>query len=134
MVLDALVAGKGPLSPSRINTHRRIRSSSGAFELDAIIETQSTDYIVEIKYSKRPHILINALAAAERGATAYRAYLDERGVLKEVIPFAVIPADVYAPALFRDVLPILKFDSADRKFVNEKEFLDAVRIVRSQMG
>jgi hypothetical protein len=126
-VNHALAAGRGPFEPTRINTNRRLRSSSGAVELDAIIETPSADYVVEIKYSKRPHVLLNALAAVEKGAGAYRAYLNERGIVKDVIPIAVIPSGVSAPSLFRGVMPVLQFDSTEQKFVNQEEFLSAVR-------
>lgn len=129
-VQHALVAGQGPFSPAKINTNRKLMSSSGgAIELDAIIETPTADYVVEIKYSKRPHVLLNALAATERGVRAYRAYLNERGIAKEVIPVAVLPTSVSAPSLFRGVMPVLKFDSAEQKFVNREEFLEAVRAI-----
>lgn len=131
-VQNALAAGRGPFSPARISTNRKLLSSSGSVELDAIIETPSADLVVEIKYSKRPHALVNALAAVERGVAAYRRYLNERGVLKEVIPVAVIPADVSAPSLFRGVMPVLRFDSVKQKFVNEEEFLGAVRTLISK--
>ncbi|MBE0615082.1 MAG: hypothetical protein IH604_15525 [Burkholderiales bacterium] len=129
-VNNALAAGHGPFAPTRIITNRRLRSSSGAVELDAIVETPSADYVVEIKYSKRPHVLLNALAAVERGAGAYRAYLNERGIVKEVIPVAVIPAGVSAPSLFRGVMPVLQFNSTEQEFVNQEEFLTAVRTRR----
>jgi len=129
-VHNALIAGQGPFSPAKINTNRKILSSSGSVELDAIIETPTADYVIEIKYSKRPHVLLNALAAVERGVRAYRAYLDERGIVKEVIPVAVIPASVSAPSLFRSAMPVLQFDSGEQKFVNQEEFLSAVRALR----
>lgn len=129
-VTQALAAGKGPFTPARINANRRLRSSSGNVEFDAIVETPAADYVVEIKYSKRPHVLLNALAMVERGVRAYRAYLDERGIEKEVVPVAIIPAGVSAPSLFQDVLPILRFDSTKHEFVNQEEFLAAVGSMR----
>lgn len=129
-VQNALIAGKAPFPSSKINTNRKLLSSSGAVELDAIIETPTADYVVEIKYSKRPHVLLNALAQAERGVSAYRAYLNERGIVKEVIPVAVIPAGVSSPSVFRGVMPVLQYDSAEQKFVNQQEFLEAVQTVR----
>lgn len=126
-VHHALIAGQGPFAPAKINTNRKLLSSSGAIVLDAIIETPTVDYVVEIKYSKRLHVLLNALATAERGVRAYRAYLNERGVVKEVIPVAVIPASVSAPSLFRGVLPVLQFDNAEQQFVNQEKFLEAVQ-------
>lgn len=126
-VHHALIAGQGPFAPAKISTHRKLLSSSVAIELDAIIETPTVDYVVEIKFSKRPHVLLNALATAKRGVRAYRAYLNERGVVKEVIPVAIIPSNISAPSLFRGVLPVLQFDSAEQKFVNQEMFLKAVR-------
>jgi hypothetical protein len=129
-VQNALIAGQAPFSPARINTNRKIISSSGVVDLDGIIETPTADYVVEIKYSKRPHVLLNALAAVERGARAYRAYLNERGIVKKVIPVAIIPAGVATPSLFRGVMPVLQYDSAEQKFVNQQEFLEAVQALR----
>lgn len=130
-VQKALISGQGPFSPAKINTNRKLLSSSGAVELDAIIETPTADYVVEIKYSKRPHVLLNALVSAQRGVNAYRAYLNERGIVKDVIPVAVVPAGVSAPSLFSGAMPVLKYDSAEQKFVNQQEFLEALQILRS---
>lgn len=130
--VSALASGKGPFTPDQISTNLRIRSPFKNVELDAIIETPDIDYVVEIKHSKRPHVLLNAFLIARQGAHAYTGYLKERGIEKRVVPIAIIPAEVTSPELFRESLPILKFDSAKGEFVDQDKFLVALRTVEEK--
>lgn len=130
--VSALGAGKGPFLPYQISTNLWIRSPSTDVELDAIIETPSIDYVVEIKHSKRTQVLLNALSTARRGAYAYKAYLNERGIQKKVVPIAIIPAEVTSPEVLRASLPILQFDSSKGEFVNQERFLAALRTMEEK--
>lgn len=126
----ALLSGEGPFTSKKISTNRKIISSFDTVELDAIIETSNTDFVIEIKYSKRAHALLNVLETLKRRVRAYRAYLHERGVFKLVVPVAIIPASVPAPSLFQEVMPVLKFDYVEGKFVNQKEFISVLSAIK----
>ena len=122
-VLDALRSGKGPFAPARINSNVKIVSKYGGARIyDAIVETPQTHYVVEVKSYRRTSNLITILQQLESDAVAYRKYLLERGISTTVVPVVVVPSELNAPALYRDVLPVLSFDMKSHKFTNINEF------------
>lgn len=128
-VLDALQPGRGPISPARIFPELKISSDLGSVLLDAVIESADVRFVVEIKYLRRPSGLLNALHQIERGLMAYRNYLRERRIHDRVVPVLVVPDALNSPSLFRDVLPILKFDQEASRFTNVDQFFKAVEMV-----
>ena len=128
-VLDALKPERGPISPARIFPQLKVSSDLGSVYIDAVIESADVRFVVEIKYLKRPSGLVNALHQIERGLMAYRNYLRERRIHDRVVPVLVVPDALNAPSLFRNVLPILKFDQQASRFTNVDQFLKAVDTV-----
>lgn len=126
-VIDALAAGRGPFDPARINSNLKVVTAHSKYRIyDAIVETPEIHYVVEVKYGKRPSTLINAMDQLNLSIPTYINYLLERGISAEVVPVAIVPSDVNVPDLFRDGLPVLKFDLKSHQFTNEIGFKKAV--------
>lgn len=124
-VIAAIKEGKWPITNVQVRPEFALRSSRGVRIYDAIVEAQGMDFLVEIKYSERPNILVDLLEQLKSGVVNYQNYLSERNIYKKVIPVGIVPASTNAPSLFRDEIAILKFDYKKREFTNSNEFLNA---------
>jgi hypothetical protein len=129
-IFESLVARSGPFPAAKISIHRQIFSASGStVEIDAIVETTTTDYVIEVKFSRRPQVLDDAHRALVRGVRGYRAYLRERGITKEVIPVAIISEGISVPSLLHPNVPFLQYSTTKKIFVNQEDFLKTVRVL-----
>ncbi|MGO4475510.1 hypothetical protein AB4Z32_04565 [Massilia sp. 2TAF26] len=99
-----------------------ISTPDGPVEIDAIIETLNGDLVVEIKHSKRPHILLNVVSALRRATQAYDAYGKQRGVTRKIIPVAILPTLGIQGECKRDQILILRLDPETKRFTNLEEF------------
>jgi hypothetical protein len=131
-VQQALRESRRPLV-GNVKSNLRISSSSASssFEVDAIVETPSVDYVVEIKYAKTSELLLRGSRHVLRAADAYRAYLRERGRVRHVLPVLIVPANVEAPQVVDSLVPVLKFDLMTSSFTNVNDFTSLASAIRS---
>ncbi|AXJ01442.1 hypothetical protein CYPRO_2194 [Cyclonatronum proteinivorum] len=118
-VLESLVKNKIPFPYKNIRKEVRLVSGSRSLIIDAIIETPTVHYLLEIKYITRPSILENAAHQINYHKEEYESYLSERNVRVAIQPLILVPDDIIDLNFYKGI-PIVKFNSIDTKFHNLK--------------
>jgi len=70
----------------------RRRAGGPRMLLDAVIETQFSVYVVEIRHSSRPSAVIDTASQLARFCEAYSEFLEHRGVTKPVVALGIFPS------------------------------------------
>jgi hypothetical protein len=121
-VISALQSDLNPISALGIRSDVKIKDGGRDVIIDALIETSSTFYIVEIKAGSSPRLLNKAVAQVKRqieelfpllAARRFAAY-PVRGII-------IIPPNPDAP-INVDGVPVLQFDMERKQFVNREAF------------
>ncbi|MBE7370038.1 hypothetical protein [Ramlibacter pallidus] len=126
-VKEALTAVHSPFRRARIKTELALRRSAMAgIVIDAVAETSTVDFVIEIRNTQRPSGLLDAVTQAIRAASTYSAFLAERGRAKPVVPVLILPVasgERKWPSR-KDGALIISFNPSTSKFVGT-EVLDS---------
>lgn len=121
-VISALQSDQNPIPALGIRSDVKLRHRGRDVIVDALIETSSTIYIVEIKAGSTPRLLNAAVAQVKRhieelfpilAGQRYAAY-PVRGII-------IVPPNPDAPISVGGV-PVLQFDMERKQFVNGEAF------------
>ena len=100
---------------------RQVKISVGAthFIVDAIIESGSIHYLIEIKHTTALSSLAGATKQIEMYKSVYEQYLAERKMSVVVQPLIIVPKSIGDIKQFRGI-PIVSFDQDANTFSNLK--------------
>lgn len=126
-VQKALASDVHPFKSATVLANVALKSPSRRIEVDAVVETPSADYIIEIKYGgDRVDVIHRAAAQLRYAISTYRSILIARNVEKRVFPVLIVPANSPISTVRKDSIFVLKFDQERGKFINRQQFVDAI--------
>lgn len=110
-----------PIPFMGLQTDVKVHVQGQQYLLDAILETNSGVYIIEIKAGYSPRLLRGAIAQVEKYIrVAGHVVLGRRYAAYPLRGIVVIPADVEAP-LHEQGVAVLQFDPLTKTFTNGDE-------------
>ena len=104
------------LTGSTILSNMRFTAPGVKFEVDALLKTESIDYVVEVKHAVTFSGLGAGLAAVQRNVILYSNFISSAGERKSVKGMLIVPEGTWVKNRFgrTDVL-VLELDEARRK-------------------
>ena len=114
----ALQSGKGPFGTHELKEEITVSDRFSQLTLDALIISPYHHYVIEIRYFRYRDEIKQALPEVEQMALAYRNYLMERHIRKNVTPIIIVPRQLNVPNVFLGTL-VLRYDLEADQFHNE---------------
>ena len=116
LALDALRDYTSMLTGSSLLVNMRYSAQNVSFEVDAILKTESIDYVVEVKNTVSPAVLLSAVAKTQNLAGLYRNLISAAGERKAVKGVLIVPKGVWQNNRFGSTeLVVLELDQELRK-------------------
>lgn len=117
-VLKLLGSSDGLFPKHHLKTEVELSSYGRRLLIDAVAEGPKYFYLIEVKTSTSINILVSTSEKLRNYAIDYGNYLRERGVYPSIRFLIVVPNFPGCPDFINEV-PILRYDSELKKFVNK---------------